>query len=88
MGPGHLGLGFAVKPTAEKVPLLLLLIASEMLDILSFIFEALGIERFAVMHMDFEHGLQTITPGYIPWSYTRYKKIPISAVIGILVFSY
>ena len=48
MGPGHFGIAFAAKPTAPKASLLALLVASEALDIFSFGFEAIGIERFAI----------------------------------------
>lgn len=45
MGPGHLGLGFAAKPTADKVPLWLLLIATEVLDILVSFLRRLGLSE-------------------------------------------
>jgi membrane-bound metal-dependent hydrolase YbcI (DUF457 family) len=88
MGPGHLGLGFAAKPTADKVPLWLLLIATEVLDILSFIFEALGIERFAASRMDLKLGLQIITPGHIPWSHGLFMSIVWSLLAGWIAYRF
>ena len=43
MGPAHFGIGLAAKPSAPKVPFLVLLVASELPDLLSFGFTALGI---------------------------------------------
>ena len=43
--PGHLGIGFAAKPVAPRAPLWVLLVASEVPDLLFFAFEAAGIEN-------------------------------------------
>ena len=69
MGPGHLGVAFAAKPLTPKAPLWTLLVASEALDLLSFIFISLGVEEMALSQMDFQGGLQTLAPGSIPWSH-------------------
>ncbi len=63
--PGHLAIGLAAKPAASKAPLWLYLVASELLDILSFIFTALGLERFAITKINLKVGLRIITPGGI-----------------------
>ena len=60
MGPGHLGIGFAAKSAALKAPLWLLLVASELTDILFYIFVLLGIERKGVDTTDFTNGVQII----------------------------
>jgi hypothetical protein len=44
-GLGHLGFGFAAKPLAPKVHIVVLLIASELTDILWGIFYITGIDR-------------------------------------------
>lgn len=46
-GIGHIGVGLAVKPLAPKVPLGVLLVATEVLDILWAIFYLTGIDRNA-----------------------------------------
>lgn len=84
MGPGHLGIGLALKPAAPKVPLWILLVASEALDLLSFGFTAVGIEEFGVSLVDFEKGLQVIVPGSVPWSHGLLMSI-VWSVVGTAV---
>ena len=89
MGPGHLGVAFAAKPLAPKAPLWMLLVASEALDLLCFGFVTLGLEKTAVSKTDFQHGVQTITPGSIPWSHGLFMSIIWSmffTAIAYLVF--
>ncbi len=43
MGPAHFAIALAAKPAAPKIPLWVLLIASEILDLLCFAFISLGI---------------------------------------------
>lgn len=49
-GLGHLGVGFAVKPLAPKIPLGVLLVATEVPDILWAAFYVTGIDRSASMN--------------------------------------
>jgi hypothetical protein len=69
MGPGHFGVAFAVKPIAPKAPLWVLLVASEVLDLLCYGVVAIGMESTSIRQIDLEHGVQTIVPGYLPWSH-------------------
>lgn len=80
--PGHLAIGLAAKPTAPKVPLWVFLLASWFLDILSFGFEAIGLEEFAVTQMDIENGLSIDLPGSVPWSHGLFMSIVWSAFLG------
>jgi hypothetical protein len=41
--PGHIAIAFAAKPAAPKAPLWVLIVATEVLDLLAFAFIALGI---------------------------------------------
>jgi len=41
--PGHFGIGLAAKPAAPKAPLWVLLVATEVPDLLYFAFHAAGI---------------------------------------------
>lgn len=66
MGPGHLAVGLLAKPAAPKVLLLVLLIASEALDLLSFVFIALGIEDPGISQTDLNQGIQVLVPASIP----------------------
>ena len=88
MGPGHLGVGFAAKIVAPKAPLWSLLIASELIDLLSFGFIAAGIEKVAVSQTDFKFGVQTITPGSVPWSHGLAMSIVWSLLFGVLSLIY
>jgi hypothetical protein len=69
MGPGHLGVSFAAKTIAPRAPLWTLLVASELLDLMSFVFLALGLERFATMQFDFSQGVSIMEPGMVAWSH-------------------
>lgn len=84
--PGHLAIGFATKPGAPAVPVWVFLLASWLLDLLSFGFEALGLEKFAVSQTNFEHGVQVLVPGSIPWSHGLFMSILWSVIFGMIVF--
>ena len=84
--PGHFAIGFAVKPTAPAVPIWVFLIASWFLDVLSFGFEAIGLEKFAVSQSDFEQGVSIILPGSVPWSHGLVMSIIWSLLFGAVVY--
>ena len=89
MGPGHLGVGFAAKSIAPKAPLWLLLVASELTDILFYIFAHFGLDLKGADTTDFKYGVQVIKPGYIPWSHGLIMNIiwaSIAAIIVMLTF--
>jgi hypothetical protein len=92
-GIGHLGFGFAAKPIAPKVNLVVLLIATELIDILWGLFYFTGIDRGSV-------GIDSS-----PWSHSLFMSLVWSVlaalvatriyhdrrsglVIGLLVFSH
>jgi len=68
-GIRHFATGFALKPTAPKVPLLVLLAASEMNEILYFLFTAAGVEHTARINIDFNQGIRYLDPVSNPWSH-------------------
>ena len=70
---GHLAIGFAAKKYAPQIPLILLLIAAYAIDLLYFVFLALGIETF----------------DYDPWSHSLLMAIvwSVCAVLITLLFS-
>jgi hypothetical protein len=90
--PGHFAVALAVKPTVPRVPLWLLLLVSEVLDLLAFGFMALNIERGAPdPWFPFSHGLFMS----IVWStsagmivYPFFRNVRTSFAIGCLVFSH
>ncbi len=75
MGPAHLAAALVVKPSTSKIPLWVLLIASEALDLLCFGFMALGLETAGVSRMDLVHGLEVAIPGRIPWSHGLFMAV-------------
>ena len=92
-GLGHLGFGFAAKPIAPKVHLFVLLIATELIDILWGVFYFTGIDRNSI-------GMDSS-----PWSHSLFMSVIWSVlasliagriyhdrrsgiIIGLLVFSH
>lgn len=84
--PGHFGIAFAVKPLAPKAPLLVLLAASEALDLLSVGFIAVGIEELAVSSMDFKQGIEVLVPASVSWSHGLFMSIVWSIVFALIAF--
>lgn len=86
MGPGHFGVAFAAKPLAPNAPLWVLLIASEMLDLLCFGFMALGIEKAAVTQTDATQGIRILTPGSVTWSHGLFMSVIWSALAAGIAY--
>ena len=87
---GHFAVGLAAKPTAPKVPLFVLLIATLMLDLLYFVFAFAGIEGIN-KEIPWSHGLFMS----VIWSVAAallsariFRDYRAGAVIGLLVFSH
>jgi hypothetical protein len=72
-GLGHIGFGFAAKPHAPKVHLLVLLIATELIDILWGLFYFTGIDRDRV-------GLYSS-----PWSHSLFMSVIWSLLAAVIV---
>jgi uncharacterized membrane protein len=84
MGPiGHVAIGFAAKPAAPRAPLLVLVLASEALDFLSFAFVAIGIENTGLSRTDLYQGVQLLVPASIPWSHGLFMSIVWSALAAV-----
>jgi hypothetical protein len=86
MGPGHLGIGLALKPVASKVPLWALLVATEVLDLLSFGFMALGIEKLGISQTSLQQGIVMVEPGVIHWSHGLVMALVWAFVASWVVF--
>ncbi len=90
--PGHFAIAFAAKPLAPRLPLWLLLAATEILDLLTFGFMALGVERGAPNpFLAWSHGLfmsivWSAAAGAITFLIARDRKI--SLIFGLVVFSH
>jgi len=86
MGPGHLAIGLAAKSAAPRVPLWVLLLATETLDLLGFAFRALGIETFGITQTTLTQGVQVIVPGLDPWSHGLFMSVVWSALAAAIAF--
>jgi len=84
--PGHFAIGFAAKPTAPAVSIWVFLLASWFLDLLSFIFEVLGLEDFGVADISFEHGIEMVVPASVAWSHGLLMSILWSVLFGMVIF--
>ena len=90
MGPiGHTAIAFAAKRVAPRVPLLALIVATEILDLLTYVFLALGIESLGASRTDLASGVVMQVPASIPWSHGLLMALvwsSLAAVIGLLSF--
>ncbi len=86
MGPGHFGIAFAAKTAAPKMPLWVLLAASEMLDLICFGLAAIGIEKLGESQASLVEGIRVITPGVIPWSHGLLMAFAWSAVAAVIFY--
>lgn len=92
MGPfGHCAVGLAAKPVAPQVPLGVLLLATEILDIFATAFVYAGIEGGATAGNPWSHGLFMS----VVWSVIAallvariYRSNRAGIVVGLLVFSH
>jgi len=71
--PGHVAIAFVAKPAASKLPLWLLLIATEILNLLAFGFMTFGIERGAPNPV-------------LMWSHGLFMSLVWSAAAGAITF--
>jgi hypothetical protein len=86
-GIGHLAPAFATKSAAWRVPLWVLLAASETNDILSVLFSATGIEpKVVITAMDFQQGVKYLAPVSSPWSHGLFMSIVWAIVAAALAF--
>jgi hypothetical protein len=84
MGPaGHFAIGFAAKPAAPKSPLLVLLLATEVLDLLSFGFVTIGIEEVSYSFTDFIQGNIVLS---VPWSHGLFMSVIWSVLASAITF--
>jgi membrane-bound metal-dependent hydrolase YbcI (DUF457 family) len=85
-GIGHLAVGFAAKPVAPRVPLWIFLVASEVNELLYFLFTTVGLEGKAVTTMSFSEGVRHLTTTSNPWSHGLFMSIVWSLAAAALGF--
>ena len=85
----HVAVGFAAKPLSPKVPVWVMIIAAEVLDIFAILFGLIGVEKAG--NNPWTHGLGmslawSIGSGALSiWIFRNYR---IGIVLGSLVFSH
>jgi hypothetical protein len=91
----HIGVGFAAKRIDPRIPVIYLIIAAELIELIFFIFVATGIESMPGADKSpfapYSHGITmgiiwSVLAGVITFLVSRNKKTSI--LIGILVFSH
>jgi hypothetical protein len=80
---GHYAVGFALKKKGSAIPLWLLFVSVQLVDILAFLFVLLGIERIKY-HPTPNPFLRTVIE-YVPYSHALFSHVLI-AVLVFLVF--
>jgi len=83
---GHFGVGLAARRVAPQAPLWSLLVASQVPDLQSFGFAALGMERFGVSHTNLQHGVRVEVLGSVPWSHGLLMAIVWSLLVGGITY--
>jgi hypothetical protein len=74
----------AAKPVAPKVPLWALLAATEVPDLLFFVFQLVGIESSGVSVTDLSRGVEIMSLGILPWSHGLFMCVVWSVVAAAL----
>lgn len=89
MGIGHFVVGLAAKPAAPKVPLWVLLVAAEAIDILWGIFSLAGLDRSEFSpwsHSLFMAAIWSLAAALL--TALLYRSYGAGALIGLVVFSH
>lgn len=91
----HIGVGFAAKRIAPKIPVIYLIIAAELIEILFFVFVAAGIEKMPTSDKPpfspFSHGvimgiIWSMVAALFTFVFSKNKETSI--IIGLLVLSH
>lgn len=70
----------------HKPPLWLLVFATQIPDLLFFVFELIGLEHQADVHIDLIDGYTYLKPAFLPWSHGLFMCFVWSAVMALIVF--
>ena len=79
---GHYAVGFALKKKSDEIPLWLLFVAVQLVDILAFSLVLLGIERIAYNPSD-NPFLRTMIE-YVPYSHSLFANLVLAGLIFLL----
>ena len=82
----HASIGLITKLVAPKTPVLALLAATQVPDLLSFAFMAAGVEHGADTVLDLEHGLRYLSLPSIAWSHGLLMGAVWSLLVATIAF--
>jgi membrane-bound metal-dependent hydrolase YbcI (DUF457 family) len=82
----HASIALLVKSTARKAPLWIFLLATQIPEVLFYVFEFIGFEHQADVHVDLINGFTYLKPAYIPWSHGLFMCFVWSALMALVVF--
>ncbi len=83
---GHFAIALAAKPAAPKVQLWVLLLSTEVPDLISYLFKFIGIEKFSVSQTYIHLGVTQSRPGSYPWSHGLFMTVVWSLVAAAIAF--
>ncbi len=84
--PGHLAIAFAAKPLVPRVRLWILLIASEVPDLIFWGLLALRVERLGASRLDLYQGATMLSPAFFPWSHGLFMSAIWSLAAAAVAF--
>lgn len=82
----HAAVAVAGKPLTKKVPLWLLIVATQVPDLLFFVFQALGMEHTSVTNVDLMQGYTYLEPALTPWSHGLMMCLVWALVLGGITY--
>ena len=80
----HASVGLLAKTVTPKAPLWALIVATEVPDILFYVFEAMGLEHQAVTSVNFLKGTTYLSPALFPWSHGLMMCVLWSLIVGLI----
>jgi len=83
---GHYAVGFALKRKTDEIPLWLLFVAVQFVDILAFLFVLLGIEKIAYNPSE-NPFLRTIIE-YVPYSHSLFTNILLATIVFLIFWKF
>lgn len=84
----HASIAIMGKSISKKYPLWLLLIATQVPDLMFFLFQLIGFEYQSETIIDLVNGYTYLKPAHIPWSHGLFMCIVYSIVMASIVFLY
>lgn len=82
----HASIALLGKSTVRKAPLWLFLLATQIPDLLFFVFDLIGLEHQADVQIDLINGYTYMKPAFLPWSHGLFMCFVWSAFMALVVF--